>query len=175
MRSDVETILLGNQSKERELMAEVERLSAVITELTSEEHSVPELRQMLGEAFEEKQKCYFAVSQYEKANTNLLWERGQLRSELAAAQADVKRMQEFITGELDEFIPGWRDKLSEIARLRKRISEQDAALKLALEALRANDNWHLIHDEHNGYIESDLATTSLVAITAIQELTNANQ
>lgn len=54
------------------LEAEVTTMQDHITEITSEEHSIPELRQELFDQLEEKRKCYFAVSQYQKANQNLL-------------------------------------------------------------------------------------------------------
>jgi DNA repair exonuclease SbcCD ATPase subunit len=60
-----------------------------ITELTSEEHSLPELRQMLDENYEEKKKCYFAISQYQKANKNLI-------EELKAANEDLVKHRELM-------------------------------------------------------------------------------
>jgi chaperonin cofactor prefoldin len=68
------------------LQAEVERLENRIEDLTSEEHSIPELRQQIHESFEEKRKCYFAVSQYEKANANLRTERDALQAKLDAIE-----------------------------------------------------------------------------------------
>jgi chromosome segregation ATPase len=61
-----------------ESAAKVDALEDRISDLTSEEHSIPELRQELIDQLEEKRKCYFAVSQYQKANDNLIKERDAL-------------------------------------------------------------------------------------------------
>ena len=47
----------------------------------------------------------------------------------------------FSTGELDDFIPGWREELSEITQLQKRIAD------LAAEVERLQGKWKLLPDE----------------------------
>lgn len=64
----------------------VRELEAKIEDLVSVEHSVPELRNQLQDAFADKQKCHFAVSQYQKANHNLLKENIKLRTKVSELQ-----------------------------------------------------------------------------------------
>lgn len=48
----------------------------------------------------------------------------------------------FATGELDLFIPGWRDELEELPRLRTDLARHKAALKVATDALQLTvDDW----------------------------------
>ena len=78
------------------LQSQAERIAELedrITELTSEEHSIPELRQMLDDSYAEKQKCYFALSQHQLAHTNLLTERDTLRAQLADAELHTKQVE----------------------------------------------------------------------------------
>lgn len=71
---------------------EIERLTAALTERDVKleefdgEHSTAELRDMLDESFEEKQKCYFALGQQLKAVNNLIAERSELQAKLAAME-----------------------------------------------------------------------------------------
>lgn len=66
----------------------------------------------------------------------------------------------FSTGELDDFIPGWRDRVGEIAHLRKRVAELEAierivnspeiddfAKGVVLEAAHQRGRWGSNHDE----------------------------
>lgn len=64
----------------------VRELEAKIEDLLSVEHSVPELRNQLQDAFADKQKCQFAVAQYQKANHNLLKENIKLRTKVSELQ-----------------------------------------------------------------------------------------
>ena len=49
------------------------------------------------------------------------------------------------------------------------------ALKLALEALEANDNWHQDHDDHDGYPGSELDEQNGRAIKALRAALAAPQ
>lgn len=62
-----------------------------IDDLSSSEHGVVELRQMLHEAYEEKQKCYFAISQFQTANTNLLANKKRLTALLDEVLSNYTR------------------------------------------------------------------------------------
>lgn len=52
----------------------------------------------------------------------------------------------FAVNELDQFIPGWREKVSEIYKLREAIAKKDAALQACVEALE----WMLPYAERYG-------------------------
>lgn len=74
MKSEIESL-----TKERDAAIDkCDKLEDHIVELTSEEHSIPELRNQLQNEFEEKRKCYFTISQLQKASTNLVKERDAL-------------------------------------------------------------------------------------------------
>jgi hypothetical protein len=92
------------------LQAEVERLTVRYEDVVSEEHNTAQLRHLLWESFDEKQKCYFAVEQHQKAVANLIAERDTLRAELAAPaelQKDAER--------LDYMLTNWLYSLANIA------------------------------------------------------------
>lgn len=69
----------------------------------------------------------------------------------------------FSVGELDDFIPGWRDKVSEIAKLKAEIAELRAALAAsppvpaavagltdALDVMALHTNWELSTESDDG-------------------------
>lgn len=57
----------------------------------------------------------------------------------------------FSVNELDQFIPGWRDELSEISRLRALLAEAGEALKAAeIEISEAADKFHVFGLNHPG-------------------------
>jgi len=74
------------------LTKERDDLQDRITELTSEEHSIPELRNQLQEAYEEKRKCYFAVSQQAKTIKNLIKENNELKEAAKLAWDALQRL-----------------------------------------------------------------------------------
>jgi hypothetical protein len=54
----------------------------------------------------------------------------------------------FVVGELDDFIPGWRDELSEITALQSRVAELTAAVERAHEALGLiAEGWDVIESD----------------------------
>jgi uncharacterized protein (DUF3084 family) len=80
--------------KERDtLRVQIEALQVRYDDVTSEEHSIPELRKQLWDAFDEKQKCYAAVSRYQIANKNLIEERDALQAQVEALSAALRNLQ----------------------------------------------------------------------------------
>lgn len=77
--------------KERDtLQAQVEALQVRYDDVTSKEHSIPELRKQLWGAFDEKQKCYAAVNRYQIANQSLIDERDALQAQVEALKHRVR-------------------------------------------------------------------------------------
>ncbi len=63
----------------------------------------------------------------------------------------------FSTGELDQFIPGWRDRVSEIVKLKERIEQQDAAIARLTERAAIQPEGEPVIDlatEKNAFITS---------------------
>ena len=148
--ADRDNIIRGLLGESEAITKERDALQDQITELTSEEHSIPELRSQLQEAFAEKQKCYFAVSQQALAITNLVKERDALEVRIGALI--VERSDAFfkVIKERDALAASRYAYASEfgsdeegqpdVGSIHQNIRALKAAAKLALDALETAQN-----------------------------------
>jgi len=154
-------------SQVQELTKERDELQDQITELTSEEHSIPELRNQLQEAYEEKRKCYFAVRQQALTIKNLVKECDEWKN------TAIKRGSEYIKmlNERDALVGARYAYANEfrldeqgqpdVGSIHQNIRALKAAAKLALYALVAESRT----------TESNVTLARI--LTAIEELKKA--
>lgn len=126
----------------RELRAKLEQLEVRYDEVVSEEHSTAELRAQLWEAFDEKKKCYFAVEQYQKANSNLIAERDELRAKLEQEpycwlyKDDMGECQWFFTGPPEYSLPLYKNP-PDLYTSQERVKKLEKSNQMLLDALNA--------------------------------------
>jgi cell division protein FtsB len=140
----------------QELQAERDGLIDRIDDLTSEEHSIPELRQQLHDSFLEKQRCYFAVSQYQTANDNLRAERDELNQDYSAKCAEL----DIVSKAADDAAAAHKVERDELEK-----SLKDASVAAIAEALEVDNLRHELSvlKEKHCYTKADLEQQEPVA------------
>lgn len=75
------------------LQAENERLTQRYEDVTSEEHSIPQLRKQLWDSFDEKAKAFDAIGNLQTALANAIKERDALAAKLVPLKAEAERFR----------------------------------------------------------------------------------